>query len=572
MRDLLNMPARRVPASDEWQLGPEPRADEEFQQLIEREPKADLSAERLARHVQVVTVEHLAWTGLAIWAVITRFLELGTAPLTPTEARHALFEYDLVNRTDWASATGYHAAWAGWVHLLEAGIFAAGGASDFAARLIFVLAGLLMLGTAFLMRPYIGRAGALAVAGLIITSPTFTYFSRTSATAIVAAAMAMVVIEALMALTQRPSFPGAIWLGCASGLLFATDAAGLATSGIFLAALALLGVYQLIVSDRVYLNARIWLERHASLLVVSIIAATLSWCASEMSLFSLADMPKNVEKLWNGVGARNYPGGAQYYAPGILLYEFLITLTGITGLIAIVSLRAWSRLALFSLLWLVMSFGYFLGSRQRDSERLLLMLLPLVVVGALGIDYLHHTKAWPFARGMLVALGALTVYVQVLANFIYTAPDPNETPWARHANLYWREGATTIEARADLTEIRRRFPEEGGTVFNVGLWQPSLRWYLRDFRSTSAAELADLVINPNPAPTTDQDAALETRSVVDLEESWEPALTTLTPARAIRFVFTAAPWAPLRDSTIAIAIRPPLDLAPTLIIPPPQSH
>src|SRR5713101_7773073 len=187
MRDLLNMPARRVPASDEWQLGPEPRADQEFEQPIDREPKADLSAERLARHVQVVTVEHLAWTGLAIWAVTTRFLELSTAPLAPTEARHALFEYDLVNGTDWAAATGYHPAWAGWVRLLEAGLFAAGGASDFAARLIFVLAGLLMIATAFLMRPYIGRAGAIAVAGLITTSPTFTFFSRANATPIVAA-------------------------------------------------------------------------------------------------------------------------------------------------------------------------------------------------------------------------------------------------------------------------------------------------------------------------------------------------------------------------------------------------
>jgi uncharacterized protein (TIGR03663 family) len=567
MRELLTMPVRRLPTSDEWQLGPEPQEDRGLTLLIDTEPKTDLSAARLTRPIQVVTVEHLAWIGLAIWAVITRFLELSMSPLAPDEARHALFEYDLVNTTDWASAAGYHPASAGWVHLAAAGLFAAGGASDFAARLIFALAGLVIIVSAFLMRPYLGRAGAITAAGLITISPTFTYFSRASAIAIVAAAVAMVIIGAFMALTRRPSLLGAIGLGCASGLLCAAGAAGLAAGVIFLAALALLGIYQLIITDRAYLNMRIWLERYASALIAAIIAAGLSWFASEMSLFRLTDVAKNMEKVWNGFSAHDYLAGLQYYVPGMVLYDFFITLTAITGLIAIVSLRAWSRLALFSLLWLVISFGYFLGSGERHSERLVLMLLPLVIVDALGIDYFHHTKAWPYMRVALVVLSAATVYVQVEANFIYAASDANETPWARHANLYWREGATTTQARAHLDEIRRRFPAEGGTVFNSGVWQPSLRWYLRDFRPTSSAKLADLVINPNPPLIEVQESELDG---VDLEESWEPALSMLTPLRAIRFVFTAIAWAPLRGSTIAIAVRPRLDLAPTLIIPPPH--
>lgn len=568
MREWFTMPVRRLPTSDEWQLGPEPQEDQELTLLIDAEPKADPSAARLTRPVQVVTVEHLAWSGLAIWAVITRFLELSMAPLAPDEARHALFEYDLVNATDWASAAGYHPASAGWIHLVEAGLFAAGGASDFAARLIFTLGGLVIIASAFLMRPYLGRAGAIAAAALIIISPTFTYFSRASAIAIMAAATAMVMLKTFMVLTRRPSLLGAIGLGCASGLLCAAGAAGLAAGAIFLAALALLGVYQLIVTERVYLNVRVWMERHASALVAAISTAGLSWFASELSLFRLIDIAKNMEKVWNGFGARDYLTGLQYYAPGMVLYDFFITLTAITGLIAIVSLRAWSRLALFSILWLVISLGYFLGSHEREPERLILMLLPFVIVGALGIDYLHHTRAWPYLRVVLVALIAATVYVQIQANFIYAAPDANETPWARHANLYWREGATTIQARAYLNEIRRRFPEEGGTVFNSGVWQPSLRWYLRDFRSTKSAKLADLVINPNRLFTELQESELESPGRVDLEESWKPALSTLTPRRAIRFVFTAIAWTPLRTSAIAIAIRPRLDLAPTLIIPP----
>jgi uncharacterized protein (TIGR03663 family) len=564
------MPIRRLRTNDEWQLGPEPSADQEFEAPSGAEPKANLSTARLTRPVQVVTVEHLAWGGLIIWAVITRFLQLGMAPLAPDEARHALFEYDLVNGTDWASAAGYHPAWAGWVHLVEAGLFAAVGASDFAARLMFALAGLAVIVAAFLMRPYLGRAGAIAAAGLITISPTFTYFSRASAIAIVAAAVVMIMIEALMALTRQPSFLRAIELGCAGGLLCSTDVAGLAAGGILLAALALLGVYQLIITDRAFLNVRIWLERHASALVAAVIAGGLCWLVSEISLFRFAAIAKSMEKVWHGFDTPDYLAGLQYYVPGMALYDFLIILAAIMGLIAIISLRARSRLGLFCLLWLLMSFGYFLGANQRESERLVLMLLPLVIIGALGIDYLHHTMAWPYIRLALAVLGAATVYLQVEANFIYAAPDANETPWARHANLYWRDGATPIQARISLQEIRQHFSEQGGTVFNSGVWQPSLRWYLRDFRPTSSARLADLVVNPNPFLTEAQESELESRYNIELEESWEPTLTALTSERVIHFLLTAIAWAPLRRSTITIVVRPRLELAPTLIIPPPS--
>src|SRR5262249_48280730 len=188
------------------------------------------------------------------------------------EARHALFEYDLVKATNWASAVGYHPVWAAWVHLLEAGVFAFGGVSDLTARLIFALGGLVIVLMAFQMRSYLGRAGAIAAASLITMSPTFTYFSRASALPIAGSALVMVMIESFLILTRRPSFLRALELGGASGLLCATSAAGLPTAGILLAALALLGVYLLIVNERAYLNVRIWWERHGAALLAGIIA------------------------------------------------------------------------------------------------------------------------------------------------------------------------------------------------------------------------------------------------------------------------------------------------------------
>jgi predicted membrane-bound mannosyltransferase len=562
------MPPRQLPSGEEWKFGSDPPMDHELVALIEANSKADLSAARLTRAVQVVTVEHLAWSSLALWAVITRFLQLGKAPLAPYEARHALFEYDLLNGTDWASATGYHPVSGGWVHLVEAGVFAMGGANDIAARLIFVLMGLSMIAIAFLMRPLLGRAGAIAAATLITVSPTFTYFSRASAIAIVAAALAMVVIESFLAFVFRPSLRRAIVMGCVSGLLCETGSTGLATGGILLVALVFFGLCQLIVTDRAYLNVRIWLRRYGWTLVPAIVVGSLSWVIPQIGLSSFSEIAKAIATVWNGFGAREYSAGLLYYAPAFLLYEFLIIPIAIAGLITIFSLRAWSRSALFSLVWLVISFTYFLGSRERESDRLVVILLPLVIVGALGTDYLHHTRAWPYARGVLIALVAASVYVQIVANFIYAAPVASETPWTRHANLYWQNGATTIEARAQLSKIWRQFPEGSATVLNSGIWQPSLRWYLRSFRPTNSAKMAGLVINPNPPASAVQESDLDSPSVIDLEESWDPALGTLTLVRAMRFMFTAAPWTSLRREIVAILERPSLDLAPTLIIPP----
>ena len=94
-----------------------------------------------------------------------------------------------------------------------------------------------------------------------------------------------------------------------------------------------------------------------------------------------------------------------------------------------------------------------------------------------------------------------------------------------------------------------------------------MRWYLREFRPTRSAEMADLVIYPNPPPSAIEDSD-DSRLSMDLQESWNPAIGTLDIAQAIRFVFAAEPWVPLRTTTIAITVRRPSDSAPTLIVPP----
>lgn len=565
MRERTTVSRWRLATGDDWELGPEPR-EPKLVPVIEADSQSDLSSGRLHRIVHVVTVEHLAWSGIAVWAVITRFLELGMSPLAPYEARHALFENDLVNGTNWASAVGYHPA-AGWVHLIEAALFLAGGVNDFVSRLLFATAGLLLMVALFVMRRHIGRAGAIAAAGLLTISPTFTYFSRTSSMAIIVATLTAIVIVAFTALIRRPSFLRATGLGMAGGLLCAVGSTGLATAGILLASFMLLGLCQFIVSERPYLDLRIWLRRHGWMLFAATLVAGVFWLLSQLVVFTPSEIGKGMN-FGLRFGARDYLNSARYFAPGILLYEFSITVMAIMGVIIIVCRWAWSPLAVFSLFWLIVSFAFFFSSRNRESERLVLILLPMVIVGAFGIDYLHHTKGWAYARVVVLTLSAATVYIQILANFIYAAPAGNEAPWWRHSNLYWRDGATTIEARGELNRLRTQFPQQGGTVFSYGRWQPSLRWYLREFRPSRVVKMADLIIYANPPANAMHDSDSENPLSVDLQQSWDPTIGTLNASRAIRFMFNAEAWMPLRTTTVGIMVRTPSESAPTLILPP----
>ena len=130
--------------TEEWRLGLEPGKRPLLPETPE-EPGAprNYSAERLERPLCVVTVEHLGWATVGLLALASRLVLLGARPLDPAEAGHALAALALLRS---GTPIGAHLT---WVHLLEAAVFAAVGAGDFGARLIFALSGLLLVAACF---------------------------------------------------------------------------------------------------------------------------------------------------------------------------------------------------------------------------------------------------------------------------------------------------------------------------------------------------------------------------------------------------------------------------------------
>jgi uncharacterized protein (TIGR03663 family) len=112
---------------------------------------------------------------VAIAAGLTRFWALGDRPLHHDESIHAYQSYTLSKGGDWRYDPAYHGPFLYYVNALVYKVF---GASDFTARLMPAVFGLLLIAFAWPLRRWIGKPAAAAYAIFVLTSPHFVYFSR----------------------------------------------------------------------------------------------------------------------------------------------------------------------------------------------------------------------------------------------------------------------------------------------------------------------------------------------------------------------------------------------------------
>src|SRR5216683_7820572 len=134
--------------NDQWHLGEEldaPLEDQEPQPPPSRAPTvSNLSRDRLTRPVYVVTAEHLGWSLVVVYAVITRLMALGARPFDPEEARRALAALAI-------SKHGLGGVNGSWITILQGWVFAELGAHDATARIVVALCGLILVASGFAM-------------------------------------------------------------------------------------------------------------------------------------------------------------------------------------------------------------------------------------------------------------------------------------------------------------------------------------------------------------------------------------------------------------------------------------
>ena len=112
---------------------------------------------------------------LGIAAGLTRFWALGARPLHHDESIHAYQSWTLSRGGDWRYDPAYHGPFLYYVNALVYKVF---GATNFTARLMPAVFGLILIAFAWPLRRWIGKPAAAVYAVLVLISPHFAYFSR----------------------------------------------------------------------------------------------------------------------------------------------------------------------------------------------------------------------------------------------------------------------------------------------------------------------------------------------------------------------------------------------------------
>jgi hypothetical protein len=543
--------ADKIP-DDEWRLDGGSDEPEPQPALPPAVAATNLSAERLARAVYVVTVEHLAWYVVAGYAIVTRVAALGARPLAPAQAKDALAAFYIAAH----GRAAFALADASWVTIVEGWIFTTAGASDANARIVVTLCGLILVAAAFEMRPVLGRAGALAFGAIVAISPSLTYFARGGSTAIASITFMIVAIAIAESMRRRPTVVRAAGLGAAIALWLTADSIGYVTAAAIVASLVLVGAVDAIRLDHRRLRLRVWWDRRRAQAIVGAIVAIGLWIVLATALFH-RPLVAAIEYFADAAFAS--PAIAVHRAthtlvPILVFYEFIVVKLALFGIFAIVTRRAGDRFAAWALTWAMVSLAIFGSLSANRSDAVIAIVVPLAIVGAYAVDWMHRSERWGTIRYAVGGVIGLTLWVQLLVNFVYPAPDVSEAPWRRHALLFWSEPATSIQTVRECARARNAVPPAGATAM-VPDDAPQVQWYLRDYAPTASPDGANIVVTVGKTRSGSL-AFNPDAPQFGFEESWTPNFHALTPGAAISYLLTQRAWSEVEIRDLQIVTAP----------------
>lgn len=156
---------------------------------------------------------------IAIVAAVLRLYELDVRALHHDESLHATFSWYFAEGRGYRHDPLMHGPLQ--FHLI-AGTFVAFGDNDFTARLPHALAGTLLVASPLLLRRWLGTAGVITAAVLLMLSPTLLYYSRFARNDILVACWTVLLLTAVWRYLEEARFRWLVLLAAALSLSFAT--------------------------------------------------------------------------------------------------------------------------------------------------------------------------------------------------------------------------------------------------------------------------------------------------------------------------------------------------------------
>ena len=526
-------------------------------------------------------------------AVLLRAYDLGARPYHHDESIHAFFSWKITQEgvQDYRYDPVYHGPLLYYSSALLLWLL---GDNDFTGRLSAALFGIAVVTFAWPLRRYLGRWGALSFLVLVSFSPTWTYFARFVRHDIYLAAcnLAAVVFAFRYGDTRRPRY---LYLSAvALALAFCNKEDMYLVAPLFLLSLVLMMLWGVLRGDQP-LRAAVaetgtFLGRSAVPVFTSLVIFAIVWVVLYTSLGTHPEnwnaVSRAVDYWWGQHQIKRIGGPWYYYIPELILYEPLITFAALAAVLAAVGQKpAPDRFIRFAVLWAVGSLGIYAWAQEKVPWLLVPQLLPLSLLAGRWFGRVIERQAIfrPTIFIPTAALGVLTLWSLISANFFYDAPRPDQPADRRRDDML-----SYVQSTYDIKKVMDRIEEVGATlgtgtatrlaVSGNATWPFS--WYLRHYPVNWAANLRNIdtpvvIVDEEVTKSTD-DVLLETyeRVPFQIRGWWEPNMPTLP--QLIRFLATREVWSPVGSSDAVMYVhkdlQPGMNFAALTVNPPPAAR
>lgn len=333
--------------------------------------------------------------------------------------------------------------------LLESAMFFLFGVTDAIARSLPAIVGLGIVALTFAFRPFVSRAGVIGMALLTAISPSLTFASRTIDPAILIAFLGMLAVIAALRAGVADGRTVTYWtglFGVAIGGMLAAGPEGISVSIAIVVALAAgamtddadgpvaRGIKSFASSPRAMVSAAVGFVV-VCLLAFSHILANASALGGFLTTFS----------DWGRMMAtQTSTTPTQFFFYATLLYEFLAVVFAIVALVASgrpeqgSGPRASLKPTLF-VVWFIAALVLQSLASGRQPDQAILVTLPLVLLGGIGLGQLIDRVAWKSLVTtrdglLLAAMFGLFFGIVGTATLVARANDPGQTvnsPWLR---------------------------------------------------------------------------------------------------------------------------------------------
>ncbi len=186
--------------------------------------------DRTLVHVLQLDWEKLAWIALVVVALLTRVIGLGDRPMSHDESLHTVYSFQLYDGRGYQHQPMMHGP---LKFILNPVMYFLFGVNDWSARILVALFGVAMVAFVWMLRPWLGRTGALLTAVMFTISPALLYHSRYIRDEVMLTSLTVLLVVTMFRYLATRKTGWLVGVAVSLGLAFLTMEASFIFGGIF---------------------------------------------------------------------------------------------------------------------------------------------------------------------------------------------------------------------------------------------------------------------------------------------------------------------------------------------------